>query len=284
MAKKLVPLAIAYDFDGTLTPGNMQEHSFIPNLGVHKRVFWNKVKEHSKQHDMDEILSYMDLMIHMADSKSVRIDKKSFIDHGKGLSLFGGVEEWFDRITKYGKGKGLKVQHYIISSGLREMIEGTKIAKKFAYIFASGFRYDQHGVAKWPALAINYTTKTQYLFRINKGIPNSYDNEKVNKYIPDSERPVPFSNIIYIGDGETDIPCMKMVKYQGGYSVAVYDPKKRKSPNRASPKDKCIKLRDEGRADYVQPADYREGKKLDQLVKTIIDKVAAESGLTMLVK
>ncbi|MBT3923790.1 MAG: haloacid dehalogenase-like hydrolase [Nitrospina sp.] len=284
MAKKLIPLAIAYDFDGTLTPGNMQEHSFIPNLGVSKKKFWSMVKEHSKKHDMDEILAYMDLMIHMGDSKSVRIDKKSFIDHGRGLCLFDGVEDWFHRINRYGKSIGLKVQHYIISSGLREMIEGTKIAKKFSYIFASGFRYDQHGVAKWPALAINYTTKTQYLFRINKGIPNSYDNEKVNKYIPDSDRPVPFSNIIYIGDGETDIPCMKMVKYQGGFSVAVYDPKKRKSLNKSSPKDKCMKLRDEGRADYVQPADYREGKKLDLLVRAILDKVVAEAHLSKLVK
>ena len=132
MAKKLIPLAIAYDFDGTLTPGNMQEHSFIPNLGVSKKKFWSMVKEHSKKHDMDEILAYMDLMIHMGDSKSVRIDKKSFIDHGRGLCLFDGVEDWFHRINRYGKSIGLKVQHYIISSGLREMIEGTKIAKKFS--------------------------------------------------------------------------------------------------------------------------------------------------------
>lgn len=284
MAKKLIPLAIAYDFDGTLASGNMQEHSFIPNLGMKKQDFWKKVKDHAQKHDTDEILSYMDIMIHVADLKGVPINKKAFKGHGKDLPLFQGVEDWFGRISKYGKSKGIKVSHFIISSGLREIIQGTAIGRKFNFIFASGFRYDQNNVAKWPGLAINYTTKTQYLFRINKGIMNSYENEKVNKYIPDAERPVPFSNMIYIGDGATDIPCMKVVTLQGGYAIAVYDPNKRSSPNRTSPKEKCMKLLEQGRAKYALPADYREDKKLDQLIKTIIDRVVAECSLSKLTK
>jgi len=280
MAKKLIPLAIAYDFDGTLTPGNMQEHSFIPDLGMTTHAFWKIVKDNAKKNDMDEVLSYMDIMIREAKSKDKPINKQAFVDHGKGLTLFPGVEEWFDRINKYGRAKGVKPEHFIISSGLREMIKGTVIAKKFKYIFASGFRYDSNKVAKWPALAINYTTKTQYLFRINKGIKNSYDNEKINKYVEDHKRPMPFSNIIYIGDGETDIPCMKMVKHQGGYAVAVYNPKKRKSANKPSPKNTCLKLLKDNRADYAVPTDYRENQSLDQLIKSIIDKIVSEYRLS----
>lgn len=284
MANKSIPLAIAYDFDGTLAPGNMQEHSFISDLGMKKQAFWKEVKDHAQKHDTDEILSYMDIMKHEADAKHMSINKKAFKDHGKGLPLFLGVEEWFARIDKYGKTKGIKVSHYIISSGLREIIQGTAIGKKFKFIFASGFRYDQHNVAKWPGLAVNYTTKTQYLFRINKGIMNSYENEKVNEYVPDEKRSIPFSNMIYIGDGATDIPCMKVVTLQGGYAVAVYDPKKRKSSNRKSPKEKCMQLLEHGRANYALPADYREGRKLDQLIKTIIDKVSSEHTLSKFTK
>jgi hypothetical protein len=164
------------------------------------------------------------------------------------------------------------------------MLAGIDIAKEFDFIFASGFMYDQHEVARWPALAVNYTNKTQHLFRINKGIINSYDNEKINKFVPESERPVPFINMIYIGDGETDIPCMKMVKYQGGYAIAVYDPKKRKTANKPSPREICLTLLEQKRADFALPADYREGKDLDNLVKAVIDKLRTQDSIQKLGK
>jgi len=279
MPKKLIPLAIAYDFDGTLAPGNMQEHSFIPNLGIKKKDFWSKVKQNARDHDMDEILSYMYLMLREADSHSQRISRDSFAAHGKGLPLYPGVTDWFGRINQYGKDRGVKVHHYIISSGLREMLAGIDIAKEFDFIFASGFMYDQHDVARWPALAVNYTNKTQHLFRINKGIINSWDNDKINKFVAEPDRPIPFSNMIYIGDGETDIPCMKMVKYQGGYSVAVYDAHRRKTTTRPSPKEICQTLLEQKRADYALPADYQEGKALDSLVKAVIEKVKAQDSI-----
>ncbi len=284
MPRKPIPLAIAYDFDGTLAPGNMQEHSFIPNLGIKKEEFWRKVKQNAKAQDMDEILSYMYLMLREADSHDQRISRESFAEHGKGLPLYEGVSDWFPRINKYGKDRGIKVHHYIISSGLREMLAGTEIANEFDFIFASGFMYDQHDVARWPALAVNYTNKTQHLFRINKGIINSWDNEKINKFVAEQERPIPFSNMIYIGDGETDIPCMKMVKYQGGYAVAVYNNKKRKTANRPSPREICHTLIAQKRADFALPADYREGKELDSLVKAIIDKVRTQNTIQELGK
>lgn len=242
MAKKLHRLAIAYDFDGTLAPGNMQEHNFLPALGIKPRTFWANAKKKAKEHDMDEILAYMQLTIEEAKNKNLPIRKTDFINYGKSIVFFEGVESYFDRINAYAKTKNLILEHYIISSGLREFVKGTKISKYFKNIFASGFEYDASGVAIWPALAVNYTSKTQYLFRINKGINNSYDNQEINKFMPENERYIPFERMIYLGDGETDVPAMKMIKYQGGKAIAVYNPKLRSKKGRKSPKQICEEL------------------------------------------
>ena len=273
MSKKLIKVAIAYDFDGTLAPGNMQEHSFLPSLGIDAGEFWTKAKAIARENDMDEILAYMQLTLDEAKKRDLPIRKKDFENYGKKIAFFEGVLTWFDRINHYAHEKGFSLDHYIISSGLREFISGTSIAKHFTAIFASGFRYDVNGVAHWPALAINYTNKTQYLFRINKGIKNSYDNTTINKFIPENERPVPFSRMIYIGDGETDVPAMKMVKYQGGATIAVYNPKVRAQKGKTSPKQICEKLIEQHRADFIAAADYSESSDLDRTVKLILDKI-----------
>lgn len=280
MAKKLIPVAIAYDFDGTLAPGNMQEHSFIPGIGINNpNEFWQESKAYAKKNDMDEILSYMYLMLEKARSSHEPIHEERFKEHGQEITFFDGVEEWFDRINQYAKSKGISLKHYIISSGLREMINGTSIAKHFDYVFASGFAYNHNGIADWPALAVNYTSKTQFLFRINKGSINSYDNSMINKYMPEDERPMPFKDMIYIGDGETDIPAMKMVKINGGHAIAVYNPNQRKTSKRKSGKETALELIDQDRANFVSPADYSENKSLDIIVKTIIDKIALDHNL-----
>jgi phosphoglycolate phosphatase-like HAD superfamily hydrolase len=275
MARKLTRMAIAYDFDGTLARDNMQEHSFIPELNLRPKDFWHKVKEMAQRNDMDEILAYMFQMLDHARNARVKILRKSFRDHGKQITLFKGVKEWFTRLDNYARDRDVKLEHYIISSGLREMVEGTSIANRFKYIFASGFYYDQNSVATWPALAVNYTTKTQYLFRINKGILNSYDNAQINKFVPEEDREIPFTHMAYIGDGETDVPCMKMIKYQGGCAIAVYNPEKRSSRKRKSPKDIALELLEQNRADFVCPTDYTEGSSLDLLVKALIDRISA---------
>lgn len=273
MKRKKPILAIAYDFDGTLAPGNMQEHSFIPEIKMNKSKFWKEVKDKAKESDADEILIYMELMIEKAKLSDNEFNRKSLKAHGKKIALFNGVEEYFSRVNEYGKSKGIRVKHYIISSGLRDIIEGTKIKKYFSHIFASGFKFDPNGVAVWPALAINYTNKVQYLFRINKGINNSWDNSRINKYIENDLRPVPFKNMVYLGDGETDVPAMKMLKYQGGYSIGVY------KPNSSKKKKICQDLITQERADYIASADYSEGKSIDNIIKTIIDKISVESKL-----
>ena len=284
MAKQLIKVAIAYDFDGTLAPGNMQEHSFIPSLGIDAETFWTETRQLAQENDMDEILSYMQLMLQKSQSNKLPIRRVDFENYGKGITFFDGVETYFDRINNYAKTKGIKIEHYIISSGLREFVKGTKIAKQFTNIYASGFKYDANGIATWPALAINYTNKTQFLFRINKGINNSYDNTEINKYTPDADRPIPFNRMIYIGDGETDVPAMKMIKYQGGKAIAVYNPENKAKKDKKSPKHTCEDLVSQNRADYIAPANYSEGSELDKMIKLIIDRIHAEIELNKYIK
>ena len=278
--KRQIPFAIIYDFDGTLAPGNMQERNFIPAIGMNTKRFWKEVTDISKQHEADNILIYMKLMLDKAEASSVQVRSSNFEEFGRDLEFFEGIlpysdddstyKGWFQRINEYGNSVGVKVEHYIVSSGIREMIKGTRIAKEFKAIFASSFFYDHHGVARWPALALNYTTKTQYLFRINKGCLDVNDNKLINKYIPEKSRRIPFKNMIYIGDGETDIPCFRLVKDRGGYSIAVYKPRGRGA------KAKIQNLITEGRVNYIAPADYRESHQIDRIVKAILDNVQTE--------
>ena len=269
MAKKLIPMAIAYDFDGTLAPGNMQEYDFIPALNMVSKAFWSSVNTLAQQHEMDQILAYMHMMLEEARKAKVAVRKSDFKQFGANIALFPGVAEWFKRMNAYAKIRGVRLEHFIISSGIREMVEGTPIYKQFKKVYASGFMFDHNGVACWPALAINYTTKTQYLFRINKGSLDVHDNSVINKFVPKDQRPVPFESMIFIGDGETDIPCMRLVKDQGGHSIAVYNGNKRGVKKHA---DQLVK---EGRATLSAAADFQDGSAIDQCVKAIIDKVEA---------
>ncbi len=270
-------IAIAYDFDGTLAPGNMQENAFIPDLNMSIPEFWNKANQIAKENDMDEVLAYMYLMLQKAKEMSIPVKKNAFLEYGSKIQFYKGVETFFDRINQYAASKGFQVEHYIISSGNREFVEGSRIANYFTDIFASGFMYDHHGIACWPALAVNYTNKTQFLFRINKGIHNSYDNTLINKIVPENEKPIPFSNMIYLGDGETDVPAMKMVKLQGGIAIAVYNPDFVPTPNKKrSPKELCSEIVQNKRADFMAPADYSENTELDILIKKCVDKIVSD--------
>lgn len=276
MPKRLLPLAIAYDFDGTLAPGNMQEHDFIPQVRMSTKAFWNEVKSKARTHSADEILVYMNLMLSKAREAGVSVRRQDFRRFGRGLTLFPGVEDWFERINEYGRVSGVRVDHYVISSGIREMVLATKIARHFKAIFASSFMYDNNNAAYWPALALNYTTKTQYLFRINKGSLDVFDHTKINNFVPKGDRPIPFERMIFIGDGETDIPCFRLVNDQRGHAIAVYRPHSPKAKKRSR------ELIRDGRVSLTAPADYRDGRELDQMVKAIIDKVATDQHLHLL--
>lgn len=266
--------AIVYDFDGTLAPGNIQEHSFLPDHDVDKVVFWNNVRSLSEEHDCDQILVYMREMLNLAKDKGVPITRELLRSYGADLELYPGVESWFGRLNEYAANRKLQLEHYVISSGNEEIIRGCQISDRFKQIFASRFIYNEEGTADWPGLAINYTTKTQYLFRINKGVNNSSDNEAVNRWIPLDQRPVPFERMIFIGDGDTDIPAMKMVRHQGGHAIAVFS---HDIWNNERTQEKLHHLIAEDRANYVAPADYNQGGQLDVIVKGILSRYARES-------
>ncbi len=271
MAQRKKPVvALIYDFDGTLSPGNMQEFGFIQATGKSKEEFWERNKQLSEGKDANGILTYMYLMLQEAKIHDISLKRESFQHFGEKIELFDGVKEWFALVNDYGKSIGLNIKHYINSSGLMEMIEGTPIAKEFENIYACSFLYNVDGIAYWPAVAIDYTAKTQFLFKINKGIKEISDNKKINKYIPEKDRPIPFSRMIYFGDGDTDIPCMKMIKEHGGHSIAVY------AKNNSSKKSSALQLIKDNRVNFICPADYRAGKEINMVVKRILDKIKAD--------
>ena len=270
---KHAPVAIIYDFDGTLAPGNMQDHQFIPDVGMKPKDFWAEVDRLSKEHQADGILMYMYYMLRKAAESGVPVRLNDFRELGQKVALFEGVTTWFDRISAYGVNQGTPVEHYLISSGNAEIIEGTPIAAKFAKLYASRFRFDQNGVADWPALAINFTTKTQYLFRINKGAHDLANIEEINRFVEKEDRPIPFENMVYIGNSQTDVPCFRLVKNEGGLSIAVFPPRARGARKKAE------RFREEGRVHCVVPANYGEGGELDQTVKHYIQLVRAREEL-----
>ena len=262
--KKTV-VAICYDFDKTLSPDNMQAQGYLQAIHYEDQdEFWKETMDLARTHDMDSNLAWMYLMLKGARGKEI-FRRDMLAHYGAMVELYDGVEDWFDRINRYGEERGLTVEHYILSSGLREMIEGTSIAGKFKRIYASSFYYDEAGVAIWPAQVVNFTDKTQFLFRISKGVLDVND-PAVNDYFTPEEIRVPFKNMVYIGDSETDIPCMKLVNTYNGYSIGVYDPK-------TGDKRRVLKLMDENRIGYYAPADYTEGSGMDELIKSILDRI-----------
>ena len=277
MRKKPI-VALIYDFDGTLSPGNMQEFGFIQAIGKKPQEFWQESDEIAAGQDASNILSYMKLMFDEAKKAGIKLRREDFKKFGASVELFDGVKEWFGLINEYGKSRGVKVEHYINSSGLAEMIEGTAIAKEFKRIFACSFIYNKDGEAEWPGVAVDYTAKTQFLFKINKGILSVRDNKKVNESQAEDNKRVPFPHMIYFGDGETDVPCMKIVKMFGGNSIAVYNPEIKKKVNVAK------KLLRQERVNFITPADYTKESRTYQVVCSIIDKIKINFDLARLAR
>ena len=263
-------IALLYDFDKTLTTRDMQEYTFIPALGLSAEEFWRRANDLARREQMDRILAYMKLMLDESRRQQKPIRRSDFVALGSQLEFFPGVEGWFDLVNEVGEVLGLAVQHFIISSGLKEIIEGSKIGDRFERIYACEYLYDENGVAVWPKLAVNYTAKTQFLFRINKGVLPVSEDEPLNAYTAEGDRPVPFRNMVYIGDGLTDVPTMKLVKQSGGASIAVHTEHTLHIAQR---------LMNEGRINYYTPADYTPAGPLFALVRTIFEKLSAQNRL-----
>lgn len=263
-------IAIMYDFDRTLCTRDMQEYQFIPSLGMEASEFWKDANGLAHREQMDGILAYMYVMIMRAKEKGIELSRDKLVSMGNKIELFPGVDEWFDRINEYGRMQNVKIEHYVISSGLKEIIQGSKINNAFTEIFASEFYYGDDDNAVWPKAAVNYTNKTQFVYRINKGVLDISNDVDLNKSMPEDSKRVRFSNMIYIGDGLSDVPCMKMVKAYGGSSIAVYQ---------NGEKEKVDELLTKGRVDFTYPADYRENSGIDITVKNIIRKMSIEETL-----
>lgn len=275
MEKKKHIIALMYDFDKTLCAKDMQEYSFIPNIGMSSSDFWSEANKISVKNNMDRILAYMYLMIKYAKKKDLPITKESFQTLGKDVILYKGVKTWFKRINDYGKSLGVEIEHYILSSGLKEIIEGTPIAKEFKKIYACEFHYNERGNADWPQQTVNFTTKTQFLFRISKGVLDVTDDVRLNTKIKDEDRRIPYYNMIYFGDGLTDVPCMKLVKQYGGHSIAIYNKKEKK---------KVEPLLIDERVNFICEGDYQKDSELEVIVKKLIQQVAASNDLLDLSK
>lgn len=261
-------IALVYDFDKTLATDDMQNFSFIPALGMSKEQFWGETTRFSEKVNMEKILSYMYMMIHECKKKGIKITLPYLNALGKDVKFYEGVTTWFKRINEYGENLGVEVEHYIVSSGTKEIIEGSKIAKEFKEIYACEFLFDDEGIAFWPKIAINYTAKTQYLFRISKGVLDTSDDISVNQRI-DKKR-IPFRNFVYLGDGITDIPCMGIIKEKGGKSIAIYQKGK---------KDKVLPLFEEDRVNYICEANYRRDSDLEKIIKLVIKQVSVTNDL-----
>ena len=263
-------IAFLYDFDKTLCTTDMQNYAFIPGLGMTPAEFWAEANGFGRRHRMDGILAYMYIMLREAERRDRPFTREDLVEKGRGIELFPGVEDWFRRINAFGETQGVQVEHYVISSGLREIIEGSSISREFREIYASEFYYDQTGRPVWPKLAVNFTAKTQFVYRINKGVLDVSDDKTLNDSMPDDSKRVPFTNMIYIGDGLSDVPCMKMMRSYGGQAIAVYQ-----AANRSG----VEQLLRQRRVDFIYPADYREGTELEATVQEIIRKMAVSQQL-----
>lgn len=273
---KKVKVAFVYDFDETLSTTYMQDYFLIPELGQKPADFWRDANAWSAQNGVDQVTGSMYWFKQLAEKRGLKLTKENLACCGEFIIFFKGVEEWFSRINKYGRMLDLDIEHYIISSGYEEIIEGCSIRKFFKDVFGCSFAYNAEGLPVWPARVVNYSSKVQYISKINKGL-GKYDDKAVNEYTPDDKRRIPYTRILYFGDGQTDIPSMKMVKDRGGAAIAVYKPHSRA-------KVKAYKLLQDDRVNFALAADYREGREIDCVVKTILHKIATERDLDILKK
>ena len=263
MAKPII--GIMYDFDKTLSTTDMQNYDFIPAIGMTPAEFWGATTEFTEKTGVERILSYMYMMIAKAKEAGIELTRDFLRECGKNIKFYPGVSTWFKRINDYGESKGVKVEHYLVSSGTMEIVEGCSIYPCFTKAWGCEYHYDKDGHPVWPKLAINYTQKTQFFFRISKGVVDVKNDNGVNEKTP--ERRIPYRNIIYMGDGMTDVACMTLVKHNEGTSIAIY-------PEKDS--DKVRDLYTDGRCNFMCRADYSAGSDLEKVVKLIVDKVAME--------
>lgn len=267
-------IALVYDFDGTLSPQPMQEYTILPEIGIEPGEFWKEVDKQSHELSEEPMLAYMRLLVEKTEKSEKHVGAAEFRRMGERVQYFDGVETWFDRINSFvheNSSGRIKIRHYIISAGLKEILDGVSIRKYFHKIYASEYHYGTHKQPTFPKLLVTDTSKTQFLFRINKGKEDL--RESINSHMPPDQRPIPFENIIYIGDGETDVPSMTVTRQANGNAVAVY--REGRTAREKKSQSSCKTLLDAGRVNFIAPANYSEGEVLERRVHLLLRSIMA---------
>jgi 2-hydroxy-3-keto-5-methylthiopentenyl-1-phosphate phosphatase len=264
-------IALVYDFDGTLSPQPMQEYTVLPKMGIAPREFWKRVNEEALATQSDMMLVYMRHILESLEHQRIAVKREDFAKMASAIQYFPGVTGWFARVNAYVRQQSagrVKLHHYLISAGQKEILDGVSIGRHFKRIYASEYHFNHHGVATFPKLLVTDTVKTQFLFRINKGKESV--TESINEHMPEADRPIPFQNMIYVGDGMTDVPSMALTKKNGGHTIAVYPESKERE------KGICLKLLEAGRVDFIAEADYRRTSRLSRRVEILLDAIIAD--------
>jgi len=266
-------IAIVYDYDQTLSPSYMQDEVVFPTFGIDGASFWRRCSELVRDQGYDNELAYMKVLLDTLEmDRPTQTELRSL---GKKLNFYNGLPEMFDQfrenlLTEEQRSHGISVEHYIISSGMKVLIEGSRLATHVRAIFGCEFAEDGEGRITFPKRVISHTQKTQFLFRINKGLLDM--SEDVNDHMDPAVRPIPFPNMIYLGDGPTDVPCFTVMRKNNGHAIAVYNPD---DPERVGFK-KCYQLSTHAdRVRHIAPADYRSGSHLRLLLEEMVHEIAS---------
>ncbi len=265
-------IGIVYDYDQTLSPTYMQDEVLFPKFGINPSEFWKRCKILVEEQGYESELAYLKAIIDY-----LEMDGPSNADLeelGRGLQFFPGLPEMFEELdavlSDEHRAMGVRIEHYIVSSGIKALIDGSRLRPYCKEIFGCEFAENAAGRISFPRRVISHTSKTQYLFRINKGMLDPA--EDVNDHMPDHLRPIPFPNMVYLGDGPTDVPCFTVMKRFGGHSIAVYNPDDR---TRTSFRKAYQLAGVAGRIKHIAPADYRAGSHLRLLLEETVLEIAS---------